>query len=97
MIIEYNGSNLNDGLFYFYASWNSNCNSTKQKLERLNFDNKNITIYRINVTKFPELKEKYKVSRIPSYMIVKNNNIITRRDGNIDFYSLNKWIKESNR
>lgn len=94
MIYEYNGSNLADGLYYFYASWNSRCNVLADRIQRLNIDFKNLTIYKVNTTKFAQLKKDLKINKIPSYLLIQNQQIIDRKDGNFDYLTLKKWLNE---
>lgn len=94
MIYEYNGSNLTDGLYYFYASWNSRCNLLADRIQRLNFDFKNLAIYKVNTTKYAQLKKELKINKIPSYLLIQNQQVIDRRDGNYDYITLKKWLNE---
>ncbi|MDE5714571.1 MAG: thioredoxin family protein [Anaeroplasmataceae bacterium] len=93
MIYEYNGQDLFDGLYFFYASWNSKCNVLAERIQKLNLEF-NINIYRVNVTKYGNLKQQFRINRIPSYLLIKNGEVISRRDGNVDYYSLKLWLKE---
>lgn len=91
MIYEFNG-NLVDGLYYFYASWNSKCNSSHDRLERISKKH-NLNVIRVNSTKYPGLKKNFNVSRIPTYLFIKDGNVIKKLEGNIDYISLSKWIE----
>ena len=64
MIYEYNGSNLADGLYYFYASWNSRCNVLAERITRLNLEFSNLTIYKVNTTKYANMKKEYKMTTV---------------------------------
>ena len=92
MIYEYNG-NLVDGLYYFYASWNSKCNVSNDRLKRIDLEFKNLNIITVNTTKFPNLKKDFTIKVIPTYLLFKNNQIIKKIEGNIDYISLAKWLK----
>ena len=94
MIYEYNGSNIVDGLYYFYASWNSNCNTLKERINRID-RNYNINIYKVNTTKFNNIKKSYNVTKIPSYLLIKDNNVVSSINGNVDYYTLSKWLKDN--
>ncbi len=93
MIYEYNGQEILDGLYFFYASWNSKCNLLAERIQKLNLEF-NLPIYRVNVTKYGSLKHRFSITRIPSYLLIKNGEVISRRDGNVDYYSLKLWLKE---
>ncbi|MDE6584644.1 MAG: thioredoxin family protein [Anaeroplasmataceae bacterium] len=94
MIYEYNGSNLTDGLYYFYASWNSRCNVLADRIQKLNLDFNGLTIYKVNTTKYANLKKELQVNKIPSYLLIKDQQVIGRKDGNFDYYTLKNWLKE---
>lgn len=94
MIYEYNGSNLADGLYYFYASWNSRCNVLAERITKLNMEFKNLTIYKVNTTKYANMKKDFQVSKIPSYLLIQNQQVVSRKDGNFDYISLKKWLNE---
>lgn len=95
MIYEYNGSNVTDGLYYFYASWNSNCNTIKNRINRIDKEYNNLTIYRVNTTKYIKLKNDMNINKIPSFIFIKNNEIVSRISGNVDYYTLSNWLKEN--
>ena len=94
MIYEYNGSILADGLYYFYASWNSRCNVLAERITKLNMEFKNLTIYKVNTTKYANMKKDFKINKIPSYLLIQNQQVVARKDGNFDYISLKKWLNE---
>ncbi len=96
MVYEFSGGNLTDGLHYFYAAWNSKCNVLADRITRLNLEFPNLNIYKINTTRYPNIKKEFNISKIPSYILLKNGEIVGRRDGNIDYFSLKSWLKEKN-
>ncbi|MDE6947079.1 MAG: thioredoxin family protein [Anaeroplasmataceae bacterium] len=94
MVYEYNGSNLNDGLYYFYASWNSKCNILAERIQKLNLEFKELSIYKVNTTKYMNLKKELQVNKMPSYILIQNGKIVSRKDGNLDYFTLKKWLSE---
>ncbi len=94
MIYEYNGSNLADGLYYFYAAWNSRCNLLADRLTRLSVDFKNLRIYKVNTTKYSNMKKEYLITKFPTYLLIENQEIVGRKDGNLDYLTLKKWLTE---
>ncbi len=94
MVYEYNGSNLNDGLYYFYASWNSKCNILAERIQKLNLEFKELSIYKVNTTKYMNLKKELQVNKMPSYILIQNGQIVSRKDGNLDYFTLKKWLSE---
>ena len=98
MILEYKETfDLNDTeIYYFYASWNNSCNISKELLDKLTKEVKKYNIIKINVTKYPYLKKKYNINKIPSYTFIKNGILISKLDGGINSYTLLKWVKQFN-
>lgn len=95
MISEYNGGGLNsECLAYFYASWNSKCNLHIEALRRIDREQKDLSIVRINVSKFHEMKERFSVGKIPTFILLKDGNVISRVNGYTDQYSLSRWVKK---
>jgi Thioredoxin domain-containing protein len=94
LVYEYNGSNLNDGLYYFYASWNSKCNILAERIQKLNLEFKELSIYKVNTTKYMNLKKELQVNKMPSYILIQNGQIVSRKDGNLDYFTLKKWLSE---
>ena len=93
MILEYNGKEINpNALLYFYASWSSKCNIHLDALKRIEKNNSDLLIIKINVSKYQLLKQKYSVKKIPSFIILKDNNVVSRLDGYTDQYSLARWV-----
>lgn len=95
MIIEYSGGAIHPNcLAYFYASWSSKCNLHLDALKKIESENKDLTILRVNVSKFHSLKEKYAIHKIPTFIFFKDETIISRINGYSDQYSLIRWIKK---
>lgn len=94
LVYEYSGGKLLDGLYFFYASWNSSCNVLKERITRINNDFPGLNIYRVNTTKYSALKQQLKINRIPSYLMIAKEEVTARRDGNIDYFTLKKWLLE---
>lgn len=93
MIIEYNGNNfIETGILYFYSSWVSSCNIQKENFEFIKDKYKNINILKINTTKYYMLKKDYNIKVIPSFVILKNKEIISKIDGMSNKITINKWI-----
>ena len=95
MIVEYNGKNIvGKSLLYFYANWSSNCNIHLDAIKRIEYENPNIVILKINTTKYHDIKVKYSINKIPTFIVLdENSNIISRINGYKDQYSLSKWVK----
>jgi len=95
LIIDYNPSYKIKGnlLLYFYASWSSKCNMYLEALSKLANEFEDFNVVKINTTKYPTLKANYNIKKIPSYILIINDNIVGRLDGYVDSYSLHRWVK----
>lgn len=95
MISDYNGFNMIDtGLLYFYSSYSSKCSIFLDAIQKA-FAKCKGNVLKINLTRYQELKRKYNIKGIPEFIIIKNNNIVSRIGGIIDSYSLEKWINNN--
>lgn len=94
MIKEYQGEFLTDGLYYFYAGWSSKCNVLIERLDKISRDFPTLTIYKVNTTKYPGFKKDCSITKIPSYLMFKNQTITGKLEGNVDFLSLHRWISQ---
>lgn len=94
MILEYNGKNfIESGLLYFYSNYSSKCNIFLDAINRI-FSKTQCDVLKINITKFPELKRRYSVTKLPEFIIIKDSNVISKISGVIDSYSLEKWVNK---
>jgi len=81
-------------LLDFFANWCGPCKMLAPELEELAKE-ENITIYKIDVDKYPDLARKYGVMSIPSMFLYKNDNLIGNKTGFLPKDSIKEWIKES--
>ncbi len=56
---------------------------------------KDLAIIRINTTKYYEMKEQFKINKIPSFVLLKDDNVVSKYDGMTSQYSMINWIKEN--
>lgn len=95
MIIEYSGGNFNpDCMVYFYASWSSRCNLHLDALKRIENENRDLTILRVNTSKYHMLKEKYNITKIPTFLMIHDDTVVARVNGYTDQYTLTRWVKK---
>lgn len=96
MIIEYDVNTVFRGynILFFYSSWSSTCTVNENILNDLNKKYKDIGIIKINTTKFYDLKKRYDINRIPSYLLVSNGKEISRYSGGINLKFLEEWLRK---
>lgn len=56
---------------------------------------KDLAIIRINTTKYYEKKEQFKINKIPSFVLLKDDNVVSKYEGMTSQYSIINWIKEN--
>lgn len=92
-------SSDNDILVIFTADWCKYCQVMKKDLDDLNKEPEldNIIICYVNIDANSELKQEYKVSTIPDYMILRNKIEIKRARGYNGKSRFLQWLKKHDR
>jgi thioredoxin-like negative regulator of GroEL len=65
-----------DDLLFFTAEWCSECQQVKKQY--LNQLAKKYRVRLIDVDKYPDWKRKFNVSRLPTYIVVRQGKVINR-------------------
>ena len=65
----------------FWASWCGPCRMVLPVMDEIAAERQDIKICKINVDEQPELADRFQVMSIPTLMVVKNGQIVTRRTG----------------
>lgn len=83
-------------LIDFFAEWCMPCMMMSPIIEDLNeeFGGK-IKIGKVNVDDNPEISEKFGISSIPTFIILKNGKEIERRNGTLTQDELSEIIKKN--
>ncbi|CAF0743776.1 unnamed protein product [Rotaria sp. Silwood1] len=91
----------------FHASWCGPCRILEPRLEKLitNYNNnvknsdgdQHITLAKVDVDKFGELSNKYKVKAVPTVLAIKNGKEIDRFTGLIDEDRIETILDQLNR
>lgn len=87
---EYNDSVVIKGVnvLFFYSSWSKSCQINEEIISKLS---KNFHIIKINTTKYYNMKTKFKINKIPTY-IYYNNGTFTIYNGPINYNSIYNWL-----
>ena len=40
------------------------------------------------------MKKEYQITKMPSYLLIENQKVIGRKEGNLDYFTLKKWLSE---
>lgn len=95
MIKEFDGSNeIKTGLLYFYSNYSTRCNIFLDAINKT-FNKLSYDVLKINTTKFREIKRKYSINKIPSFVIINDSNVISKLSGVVDSYTLDKWVNNN--
>ena len=65
----------------FYADWCGPCKMLSPVVEEVAQENSNIKVVKINVDESQEIAVKYQVMSIPTLVVIKNGNEVTRSVG----------------
>ncbi len=68
-------------LIDFYADWCGPCKMVSPIIAEIGQENKNIKVVKINIDDEKELTKKYKITSIPTLVVIKNGKEITRGIG----------------
>ena len=83
-ISEFNEKVLNSDipvLVDFYADWCGPCKMMAPLVEELSCEASGFSVYKVNVDNVPEAAEKFGVSSIPTFVVIKNGTEIARNIG----------------
>ena len=87
--VKINKNNFNDEvlrsdkpvLLDFWASWCGPCRMLGPILDEIAEEREDIKVCKINVDEEPELASEYKIMSIPSLMVIKDGQIVSRSVG----------------
>ena len=65
----------------FYADWCGSCKMLSPVVEEIAQENSNIKVIKVNVDESQETAVKYQVMSIPTLVVIKNGNEVTRSVG----------------
>jgi len=65
-------------LIDFYADWCGPCKMLSSVIEEISEENKDINIYKVNTDENTECTKKYEVNALPTMLILKNKEIISK-------------------
>jgi thioredoxin-related protein len=80
-------------LVIFTANWCEYCNEMKNDLQNCQ-ELQGMIVCFVNIDKYPELKQEYRVRSIPDYFILKNKMEIKRQKGYRDKKEFIRWLNK---
>ena len=80
-------------LIDFYADWCGPCKMMAPVVERIASENPDIKVCKVNVDNEESLAITYRVMSIPTFMVVKNGEVVNRIVGAVDKAELESAIK----
>jgi len=79
----------------FYANWCGPCKMEAEVLEQLNnIENRGFEIVKVNVDECPIIAQKYNVESIPTIIIIREQQILNKKVGYIDYDTLKNMMKD---
>jgi len=81
-------------LLDFYADWCGPCQMMKPTVEEFEKNHPEIKVRSINIDKEDELAEKYEVSTIPCFVVLKDGEEVRREVGVLSPKKLEKLVRE---
>ena len=79
-------------LIDFYAEWCGPCKMMAPVVEKIAEENSNIKVGKVNIDEESELAIKYGVMSIPTFIVIKNGEVVNRIVGAVDKSELENAI-----
>ncbi len=70
----------NKYVLYFTASWCAPCKEIKPYVKEL-CDQYNVHFYMVDCNEYPDILEKYEISKVPSFYYFSNNTLVNKHTG----------------
>lgn len=89
---------INDELVLvdFFATWCGPCRMLGPVLEELSSDRSNVKIVKMDVDECHDIAKEYGIMSVPSLLLFKNGNLISKQIGFMPKDELNSWIEANN-
>lgn len=79
----------------FYATWCGPCKMLSPVLEDISSDRDNLKIVKIDVDQNNELAKSNSIMSVPTLMLYKNGNMVSKMSGYMNKDELMTWIDEN--
>ena len=76
----------------FFASWCGPCRMIAPILEEISEERVDVKIVKVDVDELPELARRYGIMSIPTLLLFKDGNLVSKTMGYQDKDSLNEFI-----
>lgn len=89
--------NIADGLTIvdFFAVWCGPCQMMKPVFHKLAEEMEGVRFMAVDVDKFTEIAAKYEVMSIPTFVVFKDGQAITVKNGAMSESDLKNWIEKN--
>jgi len=82
-------------LLKFSASWCGPCKSMDPVVDKLNEEDDELILTRIDVDENPQERINYNVRSIPTFVLVKDGKEVARKTGQATISEMKSWVEES--
>jgi len=79
----------------FWAAWCGPCLSMAPVFMEIELDISSAKFYKINIDEFTTMAQKYMIMSIPSFIIFKDGEIVSKRQGGGSKDDMVKWINDN--
>ena len=79
-------------LMDFTATWCGPCKKMLPHLKSLSEEIENVKFVKVDIDECSEISEIYRVSSVPTFVIVKNGKEVARRSGSCTRDEIERWI-----
>ena len=82
-----------NGLLYFSAPWCAPCKIMSPIVDELSNELENVKVAKVNVDEAPEISGKLNIRSIPTFIVMKDGEIVDRKTGSMSKSKLVEMTK----
>lgn len=83
-------------LIHFFATWCSPCQTMEPIVDRIeNEFTESLQVLKIDVDLFPKFAQHFMVQNVPTFVLIKAENVVWKKAGIMTFTEIKKLISEN--
>lgn len=79
----------------FFAIWCGPCQAMKPVFDSVSIQENEVKFISIDVDKFADIAAKYQVMSIPTFVIIKDGELVSQKSGAMSEDELKAWIEKN--